>query len=55
MAVYNDGTLPYGSRLIQLTGSVTGAYVAESIEVTRPTTQIQRLDEIGQRELRRYS
>jgi hypothetical protein len=48
MAVYNDGSLPYGSRLIQLTGSVTGAYVAESIEVTRPTTQIQRLDEIGE-------
>lgn len=46
-AVFNDGNLPYGSRIIQLTGSGNGTYVAENIEITRPTTQLPRSNELG--------
>jgi len=44
----NYGTfpqVPYGSRLLTIDGA---KYIAEDIEVTRPTTVIERLNEYGE-------
>lgn len=49
--VFNDGVIPYGSRLVGLTGSLgesVGWYVAESISVTRPTIAVHRSNELGE-------
>lgn len=47
-AYINDGSVSYGSRIIKITGSAAGNYVANDIEVTRPSTVIEVFDEIGE-------
>lgn len=51
-AAYNDGTVQYGSRVIVLKdadGSTTfDTYVADNINVRRPTKLIKRTNEIGE-------
>lgn len=44
-AIKNDGTVPYGSVVLTI-NAVT--YVAESFNVTRPTTKIERLNELNE-------
>jgi hypothetical protein len=51
---FNDGALPYGSRVevfnrVNGPGStgVLGNYILENISISRPTTLIQRFDQIG--------
>lgn len=46
-AIYNDGQLPYGSRLLIITGSAPGSCVAETIEFTLATTALRRTDQLG--------
>jgi hypothetical protein len=45
-AIYNDGSAAYGSRV--LTFSTSGAMVAESVSVERPTKIIAVENEIGE-------
>lgn len=42
---YNDGTVQYGTRVLTI-NSV--AYVADNISLSRPTTIIERTDNIGE-------
>jgi hypothetical protein len=44
-ATYNDGTVAYGSRVITI-NSV--AFVADNINVTRPTKAVDRTNELGE-------
>lgn len=44
-AAYNDGALPYGSRILTI-NAIT--YIAENVEITRPTQNIQRRDELNE-------
>lgn len=44
-AVYNDGTVQYGSRVLTF-NSV--AYVADNINVNRPTKAIDRTQQLGE-------
>ena len=44
MATYNDGSVPYGSQVVTI-GST--AYVAEQINITDPSSIIERMDELG--------
>jgi hypothetical protein len=46
MPVYNDGKVLYGSRVLTL--SSTGPCVADNISVSRPTTTIERTNEVGE-------
>jgi len=43
--VYNSGTVQYGSRVLSI-NSVN--YIADNIEVTRPTNVIERNDQINE-------
>src|SRR5262245_21938142 len=45
MPLSNDGTIPYGTRVLTI-NSVT--YVAEQIEVRRPTFTIERRNQLNQ-------
>ena len=45
MPAYNDGAIPYGSRIVTID---TVAYIAEDIEVTRPTSVIERRNELNE-------
>ncbi|MEM6884780.1 MAG: hypothetical protein AAF571_07080 [Verrucomicrobiota bacterium] len=45
MPLQNDGSIPYGSRVITI-NLVT--YVADNIEVQRPTKEILRTDEVDE-------
>lgn len=45
-ASYNDGTVQYGSRTI--TFNTAGVFVADNIEVTRPTNIIERTQQLGE-------
>ena len=53
---YNDGIIPYGSRILALSSSAgspyngAGAkrYIAENFETTRPVIQVKRSNEIGE-------
>lgn len=45
MPINNDGSVQYGSRVINL-GSAS--YIADNIEVTRPSTIIERTNEVGE-------
>lgn len=51
-AVYNDGVLPYGSRVLTITnpgvGAVATTYIADNIQLTRPTTKIERRNELNE-------
>ena len=50
-AIYNDGNLPYGARLIYITGSGgsnIGAYVAENFSSDTPVIKIKRSNELGE-------
>lgn len=50
-AMYNDGNMPYGSRVLYLSSSAgigIGAYVAEAFEVSRPTITVKRSNELGE-------
>lgn len=44
-AAYNDGALPYGSRVLTI-DSIT--YIAENFEFTRPTQSIQRRNQLNE-------
>ncbi|MBM3758409.1 MAG: hypothetical protein FJW38_31105 [Acidobacteria bacterium] len=44
-AIYNDGTVQYGSYVLTI-NSV--AYIAESLNCSRPTKIIERLNELGE-------
>ena len=44
-AAYNDGSLPYGSQVLNI-NSVN--YVAEQIDVSRPTKKIKRYNAVGE-------
>lgn len=44
-ASYNDGTVQYGSRVVTINAV---AYVADNIEITRPTNIIERTQEAGE-------
>lgn len=51
MPILNNTNVPFGSRVIALksnVGATKGNYVAENITVQRPSTVIERRDEIGQ-------
>lgn len=46
-APFNDGAIPYGSRILSITNALMGTpaavdFIAESITLTRPTTIIER-------------
>ena len=47
-ALINDGTVPYGSRILNITGSGAGLYIAEDIEITRTVEIIERYNEVGE-------
>jgi hypothetical protein len=48
-AAYNDGAVPYGSRILSIINTTTGAtavvFVAENVSIQRPTNIIERKDE----------
>lgn len=48
-AFYNDGTIPYGSRLETFTRGVSslGSYVLENVTINRKSKIIKRMDELG--------
>lgn len=46
-AIYNDTQIPYGSRLVQMNATGT-IYIAEDISITRPTTVIERFNELNE-------
>lgn len=50
--VYNDGTVQYGSRDLDIVTSITstaaiGTYVADNVNVTRAVNKIKRTDKVG--------
>lgn len=50
MANYNDGIIPFGSRILQMSSSLGvgyGAYIAENFETTQPAGVATRNDEVG--------
>lgn len=50
-ALLNDGTLPYGARILQLSSSAGvgyEAFVCEDISRTKATKQIKRYNELGE-------
>lgn len=51
MSTFNDGAIPYGSRVLSLTrgvgGAALGSYIAENISLSRPTKKILREDEVS--------
>jgi hypothetical protein len=47
-ALLNDGTVPYGSRVLGITGSSNINMIAEDIEVTRTVEVIERYNEVGE-------
>lgn len=47
-ALINDGGIPYGSRILRITGSGAGNYVAENVSVTRTIEVIERYNEVGE-------
>ena len=47
-AVANDGAVQYGSRVITVPTSTGTAFVADSVEVKRPTTVIEQTNELGE-------
>lgn len=48
-AFYNDGNIPYGSRLETMNrgGSSLGSYVLENVTINRKSKIIKRMDELG--------
>jgi hypothetical protein len=58
MVAFNDGIIPFGSRILSfsssagvaydLTGSAAKTYIAEAYETTRPTIAIRRSNEVGE-------
>ena len=47
-ATYNDGIVPYGSRVIKIPVTTGDDFVAESISVSRGTKIIERNNELGE-------
>lgn len=47
MSTYNDGMLPYGSRVVALTGSLSTTMIADDFSIDRPSTMIKRKDQLG--------
>jgi hypothetical protein len=44
-AAYNDGTIPYGSRVLTIN---TVTYIANNIRISRPTKVIRRTNELDE-------
>ena len=44
-AIYNDGTIVYGSRVLTI-NSV--AYVADNLTISRPTKSVDRTNDLGE-------
>lgn len=50
-AIFNDGQIPFGGRLLRLTGSngtPLGVYVAEDFAIDAPSQTIKRYTEMGE-------
>lgn len=47
-AVSNDGSVQYGSRVLTIPTSGGTAFVADNVELTRPTNIIEQTDQINE-------
>lgn len=47
-AIANDGTVQYGSRTLQIPASTGDTFVADNIEISRPSKVIEQTDQLDE-------